>query len=49
MGASVFWGEWGQYNDMFRGLCGNAPGDPNSFGNSVCENFIPTGVVAQRT
>ena len=45
MGASVFWGEWGQYNDMFRGLCGNAPGDPNSFNNSVCENFIPTGVV----
>ena len=45
MGASVFWGEWGQYNDMFSGLCGNAPGDPNSFGNSVCENFIPTGVV----
>jgi hypothetical protein len=46
MGASVFWGEWGQYNDMFRGLCGNAPGDPDSFNNSVCENFIPTGVVA---
>ena len=45
LGASVFFGEWGQYNDMFRGLCGNAPGDPNSFGNSVCENFIPTGVV----
>ena len=30
---------------MFRGLCGNAPGDPDSFDNSVCENFIPTGVV----
>jgi hypothetical protein len=30
---------------MFRGLCGNAPGDPNSFDNSVCEAFIPTGVV----
>ena len=22
-GATVLWGEWGQYNDMFRGLCGN--------------------------
>ena len=41
----MLFGEWGQYNDMFRGLCGNAPGNPDSFGNSVCENFIPTGVV----
>jgi len=46
VGATVIWGEWGQYNDMFRGLCGNAPGNPGSFNNSVCENFIPTGVVA---
>ena len=44
-GATVLFGEWGQYNDMFRGLCGNAPGNPDSFGNSVCQNFIPTGVV----
>ena len=24
LGATVLFGEWGQYNDMFRGLCGNA-------------------------
>ncbi len=46
VGATVLWGEWGQYNDMFRGLCGNAPGNAGSFSNSVCENFIPTGVVS---
>ena len=22
VGATVIWGEWGQYNDMYRGLCG---------------------------
>jgi hypothetical protein len=44
-GATVIWGEWGQYNDMFRGLCGNAPGNPNNFNNSVCEAFIPTSFV----
>ena len=25
-GATVLFGEWGQYNDMFRGLCGNRAG-----------------------
>ena len=26
-GATVLFGEWGQYNDMFSGLCGNPGGD----------------------
>jgi hypothetical protein len=40
-GATVLWGEWGQYNDMFAGLCGAAPqGSPN------CATFLPTNFVA---
>jgi hypothetical protein len=48
MGASVLWGEWGQYNDMFRGLCGAnvftgvTPPAERFDGGSVCTNLFPT-------
>jgi len=44
VGATVIWGEWGQYNDMFRGLCGtslNAQG-----ANNVCTASLVTGVAS---
>jgi hypothetical protein len=46
VGATVIWGEWGQYNDMYRGLCG-IPGDSPNFdnGNTYCQTTIATGVV----
>jgi hypothetical protein len=43
-GATVIWGEWGQYNDMYRGLCGPAPSgldQPATF----CFANLPVGVV----
>jgi len=44
-GATVLFGEWGQYNDQFRGLCG-LPGSVNgSNGNPFCAASIPVGVV----
>jgi hypothetical protein len=45
-GATVIFGEWGQYNDMFRGLCNNGGGvpGPTQFGADVCNAFIPTKV-----
>ncbi|MGB3022100.1 MAG: hypothetical protein WBB50_08275 [Methyloceanibacter sp.] len=47
LGATVIWGEWGQYNDMYRGLCGvpagdNGPGSAATF----CNTSIATGVVS---
>jgi len=44
-GATVLWGEWGQYNDMFSGLCGGTPNAPNNFA-SVCAALVPTNFVA---
>jgi len=43
VGATVLWGEWGQYNDMYRGLCGVPSAPYNSA--TVCATNIPTGVV----
>jgi len=41
-GATVLWGEWGQYNDMFSGLCGL----PNNFDAPAdCVAFVPTNFV----
>ena len=34
-GATVLWGEWGQYNDMFSFECGGKPG-------AGCPTLIPT-------
>jgi hypothetical protein len=56
-GATVIFGEWGQYQDMFTGICGlpgrsTGPGTPNSNvpgipnGNAFCAANIPIGVVA---
>ncbi|MGB2933598.1 MAG: hypothetical protein WBB88_14755, partial [Methyloceanibacter sp.] len=49
-GATVIWGEWGQYNDMFRGLCGGQPGgtDGGTDASSVtiCNAQLPIGVYA---
>jgi hypothetical protein len=45
VGATVIWGEWGQYNDQFRGLCG-LPGDSPNFdnGNTYCQTSLVTGI-----
>jgi hypothetical protein len=43
-GSTVLFGEWGQYNDEFSGLCGN-PGGAFQ-GNRNCVFNLPTGVVA---
>ena len=49
-GATVLFGEWGQYNDMFRGLCA-FPGVPGSQddGTSLCTANIPIGVANDGT
>jgi hypothetical protein len=46
LGATVLWGEWGQYNNMFSGLCG-LPGDSPNFasGNTFCQTFLPSGII----
>ena len=48
-GATVLFGEWGRYEDMFSGLCGNPGGtNDNPFNNSdntLCVNSLPVGVV----
>ncbi len=41
-GATVLWGEWGQYNDQFTGLC-TLPGNPQ--GTPDCVGFNPTNFV----
>jgi hypothetical protein len=41
LGATVIWGEGGQYRDMFNGICG-APGSVDR-GSTFCEATIPTG------
>jgi hypothetical protein len=43
-GATVIFGEWGQYNDEFSGLCGE-PGGAFQ-GNRNCVSNLPTSVVA---
>ena len=42
LGATVIWGEGGQYLDMFAGLC--SASTPNAFGNA-CTATINTGTV----
>ena len=51
-GATVLWGEWGQYNDMFSGLCGPT-GNINNGGilggggiQPTCTTAFPTNFVA---
>jgi hypothetical protein len=47
-GATVLFGEWGQYNDQFAGLCGNPGGNGlvgGNAGNTFCAFNLPTGVV----
>jgi Gram-negative porin len=44
-GATVLFGEWGQYNDQFTGLCGNPFGDD---GNACIVN-VPTAINADGT
>ena len=43
-GATVLFGEWGQYNDMFRGLCGAPPSSVNQ-NATFCVASLPVGVV----
>jgi hypothetical protein len=44
VGATVIWGEWGQYNDMYRGLCGLPTGSVQNGNANVCEASLVTGV-----
>jgi len=46
IGATVLFGEWGQYNDQFRGLCGLPGGTDFGFsdGNAFCAFNLPVGV-----
>ena len=43
-GATVLFGEWGQYNDMYRGLCGAPPSSLNQ-NATFCVASLPVGVV----
>ena len=44
VGATVLFGEWGQYNDMFTGLC---PGTiPTTPGGALCATSLPIGTFA---
>jgi hypothetical protein len=43
-GATVLFGEWGQYNDMYRGLCGGSPSSLNQ-NETFCVASIPVGVI----
>jgi hypothetical protein len=45
-GATVLWGEWGQYNDMFSGLCGATGNLGNGVIQPTCTGFNPTNFVA---
>ena len=45
VGATVIWGEWGQYNDMYRGLCGVPSGRLQYNGATFCATSLATGVV----
>jgi hypothetical protein len=41
VGATVLFGEWGQYNDMFTGLCpGTIPSTPDG---ALCNTSLPIG------
>ena len=47
LGATVLWGEAGQYHNMYNGLCG-APDEPSdqlqtSNSNTFCLTNLPTG------
>ncbi|MGB3023116.1 MAG: hypothetical protein WBB50_13460, partial [Methyloceanibacter sp.] len=48
VGATVIFGEWARYEDMYQGICGLPGGDNfgSNSGNTFCQAFIPTGVVA---
>ena len=43
-GATVIFGEWGQYNNMFRGICGIPASDSSA--NTFCFATLPVGTVA---
>ena len=56
-GATVLFGEWGQYHDQFNGLCGNPGGDGHTDplislmgnqGNTFCLTKLPIGVVSSK-
>ena len=46
-GATVIFGEWGQYNDQFSGLCALPSGSENITDGNDCANFLPIGSLAQ--
>jgi hypothetical protein len=47
LGATVIFGEWGEYQDMFTGICGQPGGINGNFnnGNAFCAASLPIGVV----
>ena len=46
-GATVIFGEYGQYKDQFSGLCDLPSGNENILGGNDCQHFLPTGALAQ--
>ena len=46
-GATVIFGEYGQYRDQFSGLCDLPSGNENILGGNDCQRFLPTGALAQ--
>ena len=46
-GATVLFGEWGQYNDQFTGLCDTPSGNEDLVGGNDCQFFLPIGALAQ--
>jgi hypothetical protein len=46
LGATVIWGEGGQYHNMYSGICGNPQGETNSGSvnpSTFCASNLPTG------
>jgi hypothetical protein len=46
-GATVIFGEYGQYRDQFSGLCALPSGNEDIIGGNDCAHFLPTGALAQ--
>jgi hypothetical protein len=46
-GATVLFGEWGQYNDQFSGICDKPSGNDDLVGGNDCQFFLPVGSLAK--
>ena len=46
-GATVLFGEWGQYNDQFSALCDKPSGNEDLIGGNDCQFYLPVGSLSQ--